>query len=575
MKCRRCLHLSLVTLAAGLSMSVGCTSPSSQQNSGPPTPTPGAVSLQLNASFLSVPLGTAVQVTATVTNDAGGRGVTWSVSALGCLGPSCGTIGPVTTASGVAATYTAPGAVPTPATVTLTATSIADPTKTASAMITITGGFTLTLDPGVQFETWEAWRATATGPNYFVNGATQTVSDAVLSNYLDDMAHDLGLTGFRISQAGAQQPTLPNLSDPNLVTVNGTTYDFSKTWVSDSGATQDLTLQIKKVVLPLKARVEANGDPFSTYDSPSYDTTVLTNPQSASQFADYAQAFVTWLHLVGNFYPTYFTVNNEPDSNGPGEPLLDAAAVAMGQRLQSLGLPTKMQVLEDSHPSVSHLSSLFAVNGALDVTGIIAYHGYDYSAPGPPDFTERNNIRAIAQAHGLRTAMTEICCQAGWDGLTYPGALGWARDIYWNMTEANISIWEPLDMRNIIDFTHDLSGTFKGPSYYSLRQYAHYIRPRYIRIGFTCSGCGAGPVGQNLKPVAFQSPKGKNVLVIINDQSTAQTITIVGLPAGTYNTTGVTPQATAGTTFLAQMIVAGQPLVMNLPAQAIVTIVQQ
>jgi hypothetical protein len=392
---------------------------------------------------------------------------------------------------------------------------------------------------------------------------------------MDDMANDLGLTGFRIQQSGAQQPTLANSNDPNLVTVNGTTYDFSKTWLSDSGAIQDLTLLIQKVVLPLKARVEANGDPFSTYDSPSYDISVPTNPQTASQFADYAQAFVTWLHMVGEFYPTYFTVNNEPDSNGPSPPLLYDAVVAMGQRLKGMGLSTRMQVLEEGHPYSSPLDGLFAVNGALDVTGIISFHGYDYTAPGPPDFTERNNIRAIAQAHGLRTAMTEICCQPGWDGLTYPGALGWARDIYWNMTEANISIWEPLDMRNIIDFTADLSGTFKGPSYYSLRQFAHYIRPGYVRIGLTCSGCGAGSVGLNLKPVAFQSPSGKNLLVIINDQSTTQTITVVGLPAGIYGITGVSPQATSGTTFPTQSITAGQPLVLNLPVQAIVTIAQQ
>jgi hypothetical protein len=82
----------------------------------------------------SVQINTTSMVTATVTNDPMNKGVDWT---LACGGGTCGTI-TLHTASGSAATFTAPAAVP-PAAVTITATSTADNTKSANANpVTIT-----------------------------------------------------------------------------------------------------------------------------------------------------------------------------------------------------------------------------------------------------------------------------------------------------------------------------------------------------------------------------------------------------------------------------------------------------
>jgi len=82
---------------------------------------------------------------ASLQNDSQNKGVTWTVSGAGCTGAACGTLSNVTTTS---VTYTAPAAVPSPATVTLTAKSVADTTKTASATITvISGSITVSISP--------------------------------------------------------------------------------------------------------------------------------------------------------------------------------------------------------------------------------------------------------------------------------------------------------------------------------------------------------------------------------------------------------------------------------------------
>ena len=73
--------------------------------------------------------------TATVTNDAQNQGVNWSASNVSCSGNACGTFSSASSASGSPVTYTAPSAA---GVYTVTATSVSDVTKTATATIGIT-----------------------------------------------------------------------------------------------------------------------------------------------------------------------------------------------------------------------------------------------------------------------------------------------------------------------------------------------------------------------------------------------------------------------------------------------------
>ncbi len=91
------------------------------------------ISVSLSAPT-SLVTNTSSPLSATVVNDPNNAGVTWSL-ACGSSG-ACGALSNITSTS---ATYTAPAEVPAGGTVTITATSITDPTKSASATITIMG----------------------------------------------------------------------------------------------------------------------------------------------------------------------------------------------------------------------------------------------------------------------------------------------------------------------------------------------------------------------------------------------------------------------------------------------------
>jgi len=107
-----------------------------------PTITPLDITVSVAAQAGTAQPGATAQITATVSNDSSDAGVTWSVA---CPGALCGAISPTTTASGVAATYTAPLQPPVNGmAVLITATSVANPARAASESINVSGpiGFT-------------------------------------------------------------------------------------------------------------------------------------------------------------------------------------------------------------------------------------------------------------------------------------------------------------------------------------------------------------------------------------------------------------------------------------------------
>ena len=92
------------------------------------------ISVSVSPTSSSLQVGQSQLFTASVQNDTQNKGVSWRIVGSGCVAPSCGTLSNATAAS---VTYTAPATVPSPATISLQATSVADPTKSAASAITL------------------------------------------------------------------------------------------------------------------------------------------------------------------------------------------------------------------------------------------------------------------------------------------------------------------------------------------------------------------------------------------------------------------------------------------------------
>jgi len=115
------VYLSL--LAMGVMLGCGGGSGNSSGGGG------GGVTVTIAPRSVNLPITVTQQFTATVTG-ASNTAVNWAVSGSGCTGAACGTI----SSTGL---YTAPSSIPSPATVTVMATSVADSTKSDHVNVTL------------------------------------------------------------------------------------------------------------------------------------------------------------------------------------------------------------------------------------------------------------------------------------------------------------------------------------------------------------------------------------------------------------------------------------------------------
>ena len=160
-----------------------------------------SVAVSISPTSAQVAVTKTQQFTATVTN-ATNTAVTWSVGGSGCTGSACGTV----SSSGL---YTAPSTVPSPALVTVTATSVADSSKSSSAAVTILPGVAISISPTTaQVIAGKTQQFTATVTNTSNTGVTWSVSGSGCT----------GATCGTVSTSGLY--TAPGtLPSPALVTV--------------------------------------------------------------------------------------------------------------------------------------------------------------------------------------------------------------------------------------------------------------------------------------------------------------------------------------------------------------------
>ncbi len=127
----------------------------------PPPPPPPSITVTIAPMTGSVLLGNSQTLVATVSNTTN-TNVTWSVN--GVIGGSTST-GSISSGG----TYAAPADLPSPAIVQVTATSQADPTKSASAQLTITSDLVITLAPpnaNVELGSAQAFHPTITSAGH-------------------------------------------------------------------------------------------------------------------------------------------------------------------------------------------------------------------------------------------------------------------------------------------------------------------------------------------------------------------------------------------------------------------------
>ncbi len=407
------------------------------------------------------------------------------------------------------------------------------------------------VDAGQTFQTMTGWEVTPFFPRQ-ITGQNR-------ANLYRLAVEDMGITRVRLEATGNLIETLE--PSPNGDTGGPATNDDSDPNSVNAAGFQWAAFdqRVTETVLPLKQLVEARGERF-------FLNVCYVGFRSSTDFqqtnpAEYREFTLVVLERLRNTFgvvPNVWEARLEPDNGfvidgtqmGQNIVAAGSAARAAGFTNLTFAAPSTLAAAN----AVPYLDAIRAVPGAALFVSEVTYHRYGVQ-PQPSTLT---GILSAAVSVGAQTGMLEHI-------------RGDHHELYEDLTQANVSSWQQftLAMNGPTDnggalYLVDPAGNFT-PSFLAkfLRQYFRYIRPGDVRIGASTT------LASGLEPVAFRAASGRTVLVA--NTSGLVTITVAGLPAGTYHPSYTT--ATQEDVRAAPItIVAGQYLTTSIPAEGVITI---
>ncbi|MBZ5645681.1 MAG: hypothetical protein LAN37_00490 [Acidobacteriia bacterium] len=410
-------------------------------------------------------------------------------------------------------------------------------------MINVCFGQTeITLDPSVHHQTisgWEYEDGLEGGPH----SPTYPVFISRFNQYKDSLydhaANDLGVNRIRfLFGAGIEGP-----DDGLWGKYLAGQISFEATYkhpidVVSSGRNPDVVdlkgfqfaavdFQINNMVLPMKQRVEANGERFyftGTYNAFRTHSGYLHS--DPAYYARFVLAVFKHMDQTFGFVPDTWEMCNEPE-NAPAwsdGTLMGPALVKTAAVLHANGYNPKFELPSPAFvkDAIRYFRQVIAVRGALPLIAEFSYHMYDKYADAYGQ--EIQQIAALGVQYGFDTAMNEAASIANgsWlhDGLKKGNNSSWEQ-----YALAQISYAPNNDGYYAVDAKNNIKLQTNAINY---RQYFHYIRPGAVRIDAKTNNARSDPV-------AFINTNGKYVVVV--QAATEDTITVSNLPAGTYGIT--------------------------------------
>lgn len=200
---RTLLFLACTVFLTTLSACGGTTSSGGTGPAGP-----GSVSVTVTPGSASVFLGAQQQFQATVTGSAS-QSVAWSVDGVAGGNASVGMV----SSSGL---YTGPAILPSPASVTVTATSAADPSASGSAAVTLEDNIAVSVTPSpadVPTGGGQVFTASVTGIGNFASGVTWSVNGVAGGNSaVGTIVQGQGNTALYTAPAVAPSPATVSMT---------------------------------------------------------------------------------------------------------------------------------------------------------------------------------------------------------------------------------------------------------------------------------------------------------------------------------------------------------------------------
>lgn len=375
--------------------------------------------------------------------------------------------------------------------------------------VTAASAVEVTLDSAVQYQTILGWGAASYSPPW--------VSQSLREALIREAVNELGLTRLRLElPSGNRSDTTPweaQNDDWDPMNINWPGFN-----------TADADERITEMVVPFKQAVEANGDPFNIYVSPSLFNGgssgaapgwLLNNP---GEYAEFALAYLLNLKAHGVDADLYCILNEAGNNNPFNASVVAQMIKTLGPQLGAAGLSTRIQFPESINARTAwnnYIQNVMDDNDVWPYVGCLSYHLYGTNDPF------RSYIRDLGVSLGLPTAQTEYM------NLNM-------NHFYDDLVLGGVSYWEIYGIGQCFEWNPNNTSFGRIRQYWNFRQVMHYVRPGAVRIG-------ANSDDSNLRVLAFDSDE-KITVVLING-SGSRTANIHNLPLGMY---GVCQSVNAG-----------------------------
>ncbi len=317
---------------------------------------------------------------------------------------------------------------------------------------------------------------------------------------------------------------------------------------------------VQNYVLPVKAAVEARGEPFVLNTCyVGFSATASFQQSSPAEYAEFVVTVLKHLKQTFNLEPDIWEARLEPDNGNTAisgaqlGAMIAAAAPAVraaGFQKVKFAAPSTL----DSKKAVPYFDAIRNTAGVAPYLAELTYHLY-----GSPGATTLNGIKTTAAAAGVQTAMLEYTTAT-------------ASTLLADLTKAGVSSWQQYGLAgpypnapSLIKVDTLTESMEIRPAAYPLIQFFRHVRPGAVRIGVTST---TGTIA----PVAFRNANGK--FVVVANTTAGATLNVSGVPAGTYDVSFST-SAAPGAVGAPVTVAAGGVLTASIPAAGTITLSQR
>jgi glucosylceramidase len=364
------------------------------------------------------------------------------------------------------------------------------------------------------------------GSAYLINHMAAADRNAILKELFSSDSGCIGVSYIRVSIGASDL----NASVFTYDDVAAGQIDTTLAGFSLSTDTYDLVPVLKQIVA-INPNIKILGSPWTAPVWMKTNNSTIGGNLQAKYFGVYASYFVKYLQAMKaqGIRIDAITPQNEPmnPNNNPSMVLSAADEAAfvknnLGPALKAAGLDTKIIIFDHNCGNPEYPLAILGDAAALnyiDGTGFHLYGGDISALTTIHNAAPSKNVYFTEQWVG---GPGNFPADLGWavKNLIVGATRNWSRNVLeWNL--ANDPNYQPHTVggcSNCLGALTIAAGVTRNVSYYIIGHASKFVPTGSVRIASSLPG--------NLQNVAFKTPDGKKVLIVLNDNNTPQTFNI-------------------------------------------------